>query len=564
MPEKMDSYNKIQWWRKGIIYQIYPLSFKDTNDDGFGDLDGISEKLDYLKDLGIKGIWLSPFYESPLENDFGYGVANYHEINPIFGDMNDFDNMLDKAHKLDIKVIIDFPVTNTSIQHPWFLESKSSRNNSKADWYIWVDEIPNNWVAAIGGSAWHYCSKRNQYYLGLFFKEHAALNWRNHKLKKAVFDEMEFWLKKAIDGFRLDTVSMYIKDKYLRDNPPRDVGPKELEQWIDSEDPIFEDPILKSKYLKYLLPDFIKYYYIYDRDQPETLKIVQDMKKLCNKYEDIFIIGEVDVNSKMGEELCRSGLSAAKNFSLLDTKWGAKNFCKTLDKEEKLLNEDICVNTFSNHDVARAITRYKNNREETIKRAKVLAALVFTLKGIPLIYYGEEIGMRNVDIPKDELKDPIGIRYYYIPGAGRDGGRTPMQWDDASYSGFSKAKPWLRVAGDYKFTNVKFEENDKNSMLNFYKKMIALRNSTPALQVGDYELLEKNPDSYLVYLRKYGSEKYLIILNFENKKCEFNFKKYGFDSSKFERVIKLYDESSKIGNIFEIEPYDIIILKSRY
>ena len=303
----------LPWWQKCVLYQIYPLSFQDSNDDGLGDLPGITRRLGYLKDLGIGGVWISPFYDSVLQYDYGYGPANLRAIHPLFGSMADFDRLLAAAHSLGIRIIMEWAVTNTSVWSSWFLESRTSRDNPKADWYIWTDH-PNNWVSHSGGSAWHYCPERNQYYLGLFFKEHAELNYRNPAVVAAMLEAMEFWVAKGIDGFRIDTVNLYVKDAGLRDNPLADVDATTL------FDP--DDPVQQSRYLQYLIPDARRFRHIHDQDQPETLEIMAAMRDLCDRYDrEFLLLGETDANSPFGAALCDAGMTAAFNFSLLRCRW---------------------------------------------------------------------------------------------------------------------------------------------------------------------------------------------------------------------------------------------------
>jgi len=504
------------WWQQTVLYQIYPLSFKDTNGDGLGDLRGIIEKLPYLHDLGIGGVWISPFYDAVLQYDYGYGPRDLKAIHPLFGTMADFDELLAQARELDIKIIMEWAVTNTSVWSQWFLESRSSRDNPKADWYLWTD-TPNNWVSFSGGSAWHYCPERNQYYMGHFFKEHAELNWRNPAVQQAVLEAMEFWIQKGIHGFRLDTVNLYVKDKHFRDNPPVDVNIDFLKLNFDADDPIFQ-----SKYLPFLLPDDWKYEHRYDMNQPESLDILRKMRALCDKYDkDFLLLGEANINSEIAVQLCDAGMSLGNNFSLTNCQWDAREFGDVLRQEQSILDRFLAVTVFSNHDCPRAISAFAtDDPRETELRARVLAALTLTVRGVPMFYYGEEIGQLDAEIPFSELTDPISSRYYYLKRDGhiRDVARSPMSWDASPTAGFTSAThPWLRLSPGHTLRNVESETNDPQSLLNCYRHLIALRNATPALQTGDFRLLAAGEEGYLVYSRNLADACYVIMLNFSTE-----------------------------------------------
>ena len=518
------------WWHSSVLYQIYPLSFKDANGDGLGDLRGIIEKLPYLRELGIGGVWISPFYDAVLQYDYGYGPRDLTAIHPLFGTMADFDELLARARELDIKIIMEWAVTNTSVWSEWFLESRSSRDNPKADWYLWTDH-PNNWVSFSGGSAWHYCPERNQYYMGHFFKEHAELNWRNPEVQQAVLAAMEFWIAKGIHGFRLDTVNLYVKDKELRDNPPQEVNLDFLKQNFDADDPIFQ-----SKYLQYLLPDDWKYQHLYDMNQPESLDILRDMRALCDRYSpDFLLLGETDINSDMARQLCNAGMSLGNNFSLTNCRWDARQFGAVLRREQSILDQFLSVTVFSNHDCPRAISAFATDDPcETGLRARVLAALTLTLRGVPMFYYGEEIGQLDAQIPFSELTDPISSRYYYLKRDGhiRDVARSPMAWDASPTAGFTTAShPWLRLSPEHERRNVLSEMEDPNSLLLFYQRLIALRNATPALQTGDFRLLAAGEEGYLAYARGLGEQDYVIALNFTPAPISIDLTRYGFDAA---------------------------------
>jgi len=540
-----------RWWKERVFYQIYPLSFKDSNGDGFGDLKGIIEKIPYLRDLGIGGVWLCPFYDCRLEYDFGYGPSDLMRVHPQLGTMDQYRELVEVAHRAGIKVLLEWATTNTSIFSEWFLESRSSRTNSKADWYLWRDEVPNNWVGYSGGSAWHYCPERNQYYLGIFFKEHAELNWRNDEVRRAVFDAFEFWVETGIDGFRLDTIDMYVKDAELRDNPPKEIDPR------DFLDP--SDPIVGSKYARWLIPEILQYEHLYDRGQPETLDIMREMRAICDRHgEDLLLIGEVDAGSEYGRQLCRSGMTVAFNFSLAYAPWGARSFRDVLEAESLELNEFLCCNTFSNHDVRRALSRFGvGDYAEDQKRARILAALTMTLPGVPMLYYGEEIGMPDVEIPYLELRDPLSKIGWNL-GATRETGRGPMQWGRGANSGFSTGKPWMRMSATKDEITVERQDGDPTSMLNYYKRLVALRNSSRTLQRGNFSLIGED-DSILAYRRSSDGEVVTVLLNLSDRGAMVDASAYLKKPGSASVVMHLYGDERQQGERFGMQPYDVLI-----
>ncbi len=547
------SKTRSKWWKEKVFYQIYPLSFRDSNGDGFGDLQGIIEKIPYLKDLGIGGIWICPFYDGPLEYDFGYGPANLMKINPLFGTIEKYHQLVETAHRAGIKILLEWAATNTSIYGEWFKQSRSSQTNPRADWYYWFDEIPNNWVSYSGGSAWHYCPERNQYYLGLFFKEHAELNWRKPEVRAAVLDAFEYWVKTGIDGFRIDTIDMYIKDAHFRDNPPRKIDTR------DFLDPL--DPVHGSKYVRCLIPEHLQYEHRYDKGQPETIDIMQEMRAICDRHgTDCLLIGEVDIQTKSGLELCRNGMSVAFNFSLAYSRWGADSFRHALANEVEQLNDFLCCNTFSNHDVRRAISRFGTGEyTEDLKRAKILAALTITLKGVPMVYYGEEIGMPDIELTYHELRDPISANNWNIRAL-RETSRSPMQWNDEAKGGFSNGEPWMKLSSPHSRINVLAQEGDTESMLSYYKVLINLRNSSAILQNGNFALDEKDDPDILAYRRSLNQSAISVFLNFSNHEVRINLRNYGIDPQRAEMILKLYGRKNVEKNQISMESYDVAIL----
>jgi alpha-glucosidase len=475
------------WWRDGIIYQIYPRSFADASGDGVGDLPGLISKLDYLQWLGVDAIWLSPIFPSPMA-DFGYDVSNYHDIDPTFGTLADFDQLLKEAHQRDIRVVLDMVMNHTSDQHPWFVESRSSRDNPKRDWYIWRDPSrgrePNNWESVFGGKAWEWDAQTEQYYLHLFLPQQPDLNWRSPEVKETMFKECAFWLDRGVDGFRLDVANMLVKAEGLPDNPP-----------------------------KFGLLGYDRQDHSAHRNQPETHAIWKEFRHLLNRYPDRMAVGEVDVEG--AEEYYGNGqdeLQLVFNFAMLTQGWHARGFHDIVaDWQARLPDQAWPCWVLSNHDIKRAISRYASGRA-TIARAKVAATMLLTLRGTPFVYYGEEIGLREGSIPRNELVDPLGKKYWPFH-KGRDGCRTPMQWKADAAAGFSSGQPWLRVNSDYETVNVEAERADEQSLLNFYRRLIALRRESPALYHGSYRPLERPVDVF-AFEREADGQRMLIALNF--------------------------------------------------
>ncbi|MCC7450586.1 MAG: DUF3459 domain-containing protein [Anaerolineae bacterium] len=490
------------WWQRGIVYQIYPRSFKDSNGDGIGDLPGIIDKLDYVQMLGVDAIWLSPFYPSPMA-DFGYDVANYTDVDPIFGTLADFDRLVEAAHQRNLHVIIDFVPNHSSDQHPWFVESRSSRDNPKRDWYVWVDakpdgSPPNNWLSHFGGPAWTWDETTGQYYLHSFLKEQPDLNWRNPAVKAAMFDVIRFWLERGVDGFRIDVAHYIMKDPDLRDNPPNLEPPK----------------FTKRR------PHYDSLLHVYDKGHADVHAVYREFRKLLDSYSTErprFAVGEIHVfdwpvwGSYYGEQL--DELHMPFNFALINAAWQTKVIRYVVDSIEASIPKGAWPNyVLGNHDEHRIVTRIGT------AQARTAMMLLLTLRGTPTMYYGDEIEMHDVDIPPGRERDPYGIR---VPGQGlgRDPERTPMQWDASPNAGFTRpgVETWLPIADDYERVNVAAELNDSTSMLALTRHLIDLRRSTPALHSGDYRPVSDTPDECYVYLRSQGDEQRLIALNFSDK-----------------------------------------------
>jgi len=479
------------WWQTGVIYQIYPRSFLDSNRDGIGDLPGITNKLDYLQWLGVDALWLSPIYPSPMA-DFGYDISDYTDIHPLFGTLDDFDTLLEQAHQLNLKVILDYVPNHTSDEHPWFQLARSNRTNEKRDWYIWRDPAPgggppNNWLSNFGGSAWQFDEQTGQYYLHIFDVKQPDLNWRNPSVRQAMYDVLRFWLDRGVDGFRIDVLSRLLKDEQFRDNP---MNPS----WKPG------DP-LKSRQLSH-----------YTQDLPDVHQIVQELRTVVDRYDERVLIGELylpmeRVVQYYGEQLDEVHLPF--NFQLVTTStWEASTIRQIVDTYEAALPSGAWPNwVLGNHDQPRITSRV--GREQ----ARTAQMLLLTLRGTPTCYYGDELGMLNVPIPRELIHDPPGKEH---PGYSRDPERTPMQWDGSAHAGFCAPEviPWLPVADDYQIYNVADEQHDPHSMLMFTRRLLELRRAIPALTLGSYQSIEQENVNCFVYLRQHDDQRYLVILNF--------------------------------------------------
>ena len=491
MPEKHE------WWQTGIIYQVYPRSFMDSNGDGIGDLPGVVARLDYLKWLGADAIWLSPIYPSPMA-DFGYDVSDYCDIHPLFGTLDDFDILLREAHSRRLKVILDFVPNHTSDQHRWFLESKSSRSNAKRDWYIWRDPAPgggppNNWLSNFGGSAWMFDAATGQYYFHAFLKEQPDVNWRNPQLRAAMHAVLRFWLDRGVDGFRVDVIYHILKDDQFRDNP---------------RNPAYQSG--QNPHHEFLAT--------YTADRPEVHDIIAEMRWVLDDYQDKMMVGEVYLPlerlvSYYGQG--GQGVHMPFNFQLITLPWNAKTISSAVLNYEKSLPSYGWPNwVLGNHDNPRVATR------AGAAQAPVAAMLLLTLRGTPTLYYGDEIGMRDVPIPPDAVQDPFEKN---VPGMGlgRDPQRTPMQWNDGPGAGFTTGRPWLPLAEDFRTVNVAAQNEDPRSLLSLYRQLIQLRRAERALTVGGFEPLDAPPD-LIAFVRSDGDRQFLVVLNLAANAASFS------------------------------------------
>jgi alpha-glucosidase len=480
------------WWQTGVIYQIYPRSFQDTNGDGIGDLRGITQRLPYLLELGVDAIWLSPIFPSPMA-DFGYDISDYTDIDPLFGSLDDFDALVAAAHAQGLKVILDLVPNHTSDRHPWFLASRASRRGRKRDWYIWKDPAanggpPNNWLSVFGGSAWEYDGGSEQYFYHAFLTAQPDLNWRNPAVRSAIYEVMRFWFRRGVDGFRVDVIWHLIKDEQFRDNPPN---------------PNFRagDPQHHS-----LVP-------LYTADRPEVHDIITEMRRVADEFSDRVLIGEIYLPLERlvayyGRDL--AGVHLPFNFSLLSASWDAHSIARLISEYEAALPAGGWPNwVLGNHDWPRVASRVGPNQ------ARIAAMLLLSLRGTPTVYYGDEIAMNQVTIAPDQVRDPLEKN---VPerGLGRDGCRTPMRWDSTTHAGFSTADPWLPLGGTFDKDSAADQRRDKTSIFHLYRRLIDLRRKRAALLFGSYGTVLAD-GNLLVFTRELGRERLLIALNFGDK-----------------------------------------------
>jgi alpha-glucosidase len=524
-----------QWWQHAVFYELYPRSFEDSNGDGVGDLRGITSKLDYLKELGVDAIWISPCFPSP-QVDFGYDVSDYENIDPMYGTLADFDNLASEAKKRGIRIVLDFVVNHTSDQHPWFLDSKSSRTAAHRDWYIWRDgkrpqQPPNNWVSLFGGSAWKFDATTGQYYYHYFYPQQPDLNWRNPAVKDAMFDVTRWWYKRGVSGFRLDAVETLFEDPALTDNPVTQPGKN-----------AFGDPFEQDKYNTKL---------------PEVHDVLRGLRQVADQYNAV-LIGEAytsdiaELNRYYGAGNNEVQLPMDFMFGMID-KLSPAEFRKQIAAVNASSGWPAFV--IGNHDRARSYDRYGDSVHND-QIAKLMAALYLTLRGTPIMYYGEEIGMKTTPpTRKEDVKDPIGVKGW-PQEKGRDGERTPMQWDESVNAGFSTATPWLPVPSTYKTYNVADEEKDPQSILKFYEAVLKLRHSNRALLDGSYVPINEDNANVLSYLRIYKDEAVVVALNMSGTT-----QKVSFAQSKYSSATKLAatEQSSSAGDKITLSPFGVFI-----
>jgi alpha-glucosidase len=532
-----------QWWQHAVFYELYPRSFADSDNNGIGDLNGITSKLDYLKDLGVDAVWITPCFPSP-QVDFGYDVSDYQNIDPMYGTLADFDKMMGGAKQRDMRIILDFVMNHTSDQHKWFLDSKSSKTAQYRDWYVWRDgkgqnQPPNNWLSTFGHAAWTFDPTTGQWYYHFFYAEQPDLNWRNPAVEKAMFDVTRWWYDRGVSGFRLDAVDTLFEDPKLKDNPI-----------FPGTNP-YGDPNMDNKYNTKL---------------PEIHGVLQRLRKVADEH-DAVLIGETWTKD-IAELKNYYGAHGSKELQMpMDLMFMTVDKLSPPEFRRQIATVDSAggwpVFVISNHDKPRSYNRYGDGPHND-QIAKVMAGLYLTLRGTPIMYYGEEIGMENNDPKrKEDVKDPIG-RTGWPKDKGRDGERTPMQWSDSENAGFSTATPWLPVPPSYKTHNVEEESKDPNSILNFYKNVLALRHKEPTLLEGEYIALNESDPNVLSYLRRYKNEAVLVVLNMASapQKVSFNLKPQGFGAAKATTLVSTGAPTGEV-NVSELslEPFAVYIGK---
>ena len=486
------------WWRGAVIYQIYPRSFLDTNGDGIGDLPGIIERLDYVASLGVDAIWISPFFKSPMA-DFGYDIADYREVDPLFGTMADFDRLLAKAHGLGLKVMIDQVLSHTSVAHDWFRESRENTTNPKADWYVWADARddgtpPNNWLSIFGGVAWRWEPRRRQYFLHNFLSSQPDLNFHNPEVRAATLDNVRFWLDKGVDALRLDAINFCFHDRALRDNPAKPEE-KRVGRGFSPDNP------------------YAYQYHYYNNTQPENLGFLEQLRAVVDRYPGTATLGEISSEDSLATmaEYTRAGrLHMSYSFELLGEDFSAAYIRRTVEALEANLTDGWPCWAISNHDVKRVATRW-GGAAGTPEFAKLLTALVASLRGSVCIYQGEELGLPEAELQFDELRDPYGIAFW--PNfKGRDGCRTPMPWTAGNGAGFSTARPWLPIPAAHRALAVSRQDIDPDSVLSGFRAFMQWRRAQPVLRLGDIRFLDA-PEPVLMFTRADARACWLIVIN---------------------------------------------------
>jgi alpha-glucosidase len=487
------------WWKHAVFYQIYPLSFTDTNGDSYGDLRGIISRLDYLSGtLGVDAIWLSPFFKSPMK-DWGYDITDHTDVAPIMGDREAARELIEEAHQHDLKVILDYVVNHTSDEHPWFLESRSSRDNPKRDWYVWRDGRdegpPTNWVSVFSGPAWTFDEPTGQWYRHTYLSEQPDLNWRNPEVVEAMFDVARFWLDLGVDGFRVDAAHQMMKDPQERDNPP---APPDYPR-------AYKD-----------MGEYDDFIHLYDFGHPDVHEVHRQLRAVTDSYNhDVLTVGEIHIfdlpewASYYGENFDQ--LNMPFNFHLMTAEWDVPSLRATI--EAVLWNVPVggWTNwTLGNHDEIRLATRLPDGHE------RLAALLLLTLRGTPFLYYGDEIGMRQVAVSTDQARDPWG---YNVEWLSRDGARTPMQWTDGPNAGFTGvgSSPWLPVGPEHVTVNVEKQLSDPGSTLNLYRRLLALRKAHASLRVGSFLSHPSSTEDVFAYRRESDAETMTVVLNFSNE-----------------------------------------------
>ena len=489
------------WWRGCVIYQIYPRSFQDTTGDGSGDLSGITKRLAHVASLGVDAVWLSPFFKSPMA-DMGYDVSDYQDVDPMFGTLADFDALVAEAHRLGLKIIIDQVLSHSSDKHEWFVESRASRDNPKADWYVWADTkpdggAPNNWLSVFGGPAWEWDSTRRQYYMHNFLASQPDLNFHNPEVQDALLETVKFWLERGVDGFRLDTVNYYVHDRWLRSNPP--LASSVAGTNIETNTYLYQE-------------------HLFDKTQPENLAFLRRFRALLDEYEDRAAVGEIGDEGRSLQTLAAytSGsdkLHMSYTFDLLGPQFSAAHVRGCVEAFEAAVSDGWVCWAFSNHDVVRHVSRWARPDSDPDAVARFSIRLLSCLRGSICLYEGEELGLEEAELAYEDLRDPVGIRFW--PGVkGRDGCRTPMVWEaGADNAGFSTAKPWLPIPPSHRARAVDVQNAAPASVLASYRATLALRAEHPALVNGSIRFLDAQ-DDILAFIREGGGERLLCVFNF--------------------------------------------------
>lgn len=486
------------WWRGAVIYQIYPRSFQDSNDDGVGDLPGILARLDHVASLGVDGIWISPFFRSPMA-DFGYDIADYRAVDPLFGCLEDFDRLLARAHQLGLKVMIDQVLSHTSNAHPWFLESRESRDNPKADWYVWADarpdgSPPNNWLSLFGGVAWQWEPRRGQYYLHNFLAAQPDLNFHHPEVRSAVLDNVRFWLDRGVDGLRLDAINFCFHDALLRDNPAKPEAERVGRGFRPDNPYAFQ-------------------VHLYNNTRPENLAFLEALRALLDRYPEVAALGEIsseDSLATMAEYTRGRRLHMGYSFELLTEEISATQVRETVERLQAQMDEGWPCWSISNHDVRRVVSRWAEGADGT-RLAGLYSALVCTLRGSVCVYQGEELALTEADIPFEQLRDPYGIAFW-PRFKGRDGCRTPMPWDDSPGAGFSRAQPWLPIPESHRKLAVSRQERDPGSALHAFRRLLQWRRTRPELIHGDIAFLDC-AEPLLAFIRSHQGRRTLAVFN---------------------------------------------------
>jgi alpha-glucosidase len=532
-----------EWWQHAVFYEVYPRSFADSDNNGIGDLRGITSKLDYLKNLGVDAIWLTPCYPSP-QVDFGYDVSDYIDIDPMYGTLADFDGMARAGKLRGIRFIMDLVLNHSSDQHQWFLDSKSSRTSAHRDWYIWRDgkgpkQPPNNWISIFGGPAWTFDPQTGQWYYRIFYSAQPDLNWRNPAVEKAMFDVTRWWYKRGVSGFRLDAVDTIFEDPELKDNPILPGTSK------------YGDPNMTN---------------VYNSKLAELHGVLQRLRAVADDNGAV-LIGETWTKNIDELKLYYGGHSRELQMPM-DLMFTTVNKLSAPEFRRQIAAADASggwpVYVIGNHDIVRSYNRYGDGRHND-QIAKLMAGMYLTLRGTPIMYYGEEIGMENNDPKrKEDVKDPVG-RVGWPVDKGRDGERTPMQWNDSANAGFSQADPWLPVPASFKTHNVEAELRDPDSILQFYKHVLTLRRDDPALREGEYIPLNEDQPNVISYLRRYKNQAVLVTLNMSdtNQKVSLDLAKHGFSGSKATTLLTTLSTHPREVELSEItlEPFAVYIAK---